>query len=371
MKAFGAAALWWALMACGLGPAMAETAPKPAVPATPAAAQPEINLGVFYYPGWKDDVLGARAKPWEVIKPYPERKPLLGWYAEGDVAVMKQQLQWMQRAGINHVVFDWYWDGSKPWSDHALQAYLQAGNPAVKFSVMWANHSEAPKSAMFFYGMVRHWIDHYLQHPSYLRIDGKPVVFIMLGTALDEKARKFGSSAQELLARAQQMAAAAGLPEILFVSGGGGGWLLPGEAPRPSGFSAYFAYNYHSGPHGQVNGQQRFSRGYEELDAAYRVHWQWMVKQANAPYILPLTAGWDKRPWGGSKDPLHDQSIATPAQFRAHLQAARAVLQAHPQRTLSAAVVCCWNEFGEGSFIEPTEQAGTRLLDEIKGVFRP
>lgn len=352
-------------VACACAPGQA-AAPQ-ADPAPPAAA----NLGVFYYPGWKDDVPGATARPWERIKPYPERKPLLGWYAEGEVSVMKQQLQWMQAAGINYVVFDWYWDGSKPWSDHALQAYLQAGNPQVKFAVMWANHTEAPKSAMFFYGMVRHWIDHYLQRPDYLRIQGKPVVFIMQGGSLDEKARKFGSTAQELLARAQQMAAAAGLPDILFVAGGGGGGILPGDAPNPSGFGGYFAYNYHSGPYGQVNGQQRFTRGYAELDAAYQAHWQWMVRQANAPYILPLTAGWDKRPWGGSKDPLHDQSIATPAQFRAHLSAAQQVLRANPQRTFNSAVICCWNEFGEGSFIEPTEAAGTRLLDEIKGVFRP
>lgn len=333
--------------------------------------QPEVNLGVFYYPGWKDDVPGANPRPWDRIKPYPERKPLLGWYPEGDVGVMKQQLQWMHSAGIDFVVFDWYWDGSRPWSAHALDAYLQAGNAQVKFAVMWANHGEAPQSAAFFEGMARHWVERYLHRSDYLRIHGKPVVFIMQGADLDVKAKRFGRSAKELLARAQQMAAAAGLPEILFVGGAGSGDPLLSGAPSDAAFGAYFAYNYHAGPGGLVNGQPRLTRGYEELDAAYRAHWQWMVKRANAPYMLPLTSGWDKRPWGGSKDPLHDASMASPAQFKAHLQAARSVLQAHPHRTFSTAVVCCWNEYGEGSFIEPTEQAGTRLLDEIKGVFAP
>jgi Glycosyltransferase WbsX len=360
MSAWHSVALAWVVTVMCMGAAHAQS-----------PAQPAVNLGVFYYPGWKDDVPGAHPKPWDRIKPYSERKPLLGWYREGDVDVMKQQLQWMQGAGIDFVVFDWYWDGSRPWSAHALDAYLQAGNAQVKFAVMWANHGEAPKSAMFFESMARHWVDRYLHRSDYLRIEGKPVVFIMQGADLNMKASRFGSSAQELLARAQQMAREAGLPEILFVSGGGGGSLLPGDSPKPSGFGGYFAYNYHSGPNGQVAGQSRLTRGYDELDQAYRSHWDWMVKRANAPYMLPLTSGWDKRPWGGSKDPLHDASMASPAQFRAHLLAARSVLEANPRRTFSTAVVCCWNEYGEGSFIEPTEQAGARLLDEIKGVFGP
>jgi hypothetical protein len=348
--------------------AQAQTASQAAT-ATATAAAPKI--GVFYYPGWKDNVPGMKARPWDDMAPYPEKKPLLGFYPEGDVDVMRQQLAWMNQFGINYIVFDWYWDGSKPWSDHALKAYLAAKDPRVKFSVMWPNHGKAPESGAFFYSMVRYWIDNYFKRPDYLTVDGKPVAFIMLGTELDAKAKAFGSSAAELIGRAQAMAKAAGLPGIFFASGGGGGWLLGGPGPEPMGFSAYFAYNYHAGPFGKIGQEARASRGYAELNAAYQEHWRWMMANANAPYILPLTSGWDKRPWGGSKDPLHDKSVATPAEFGKHLAAARAVMQANPAKTLGMAVICCWNEFGEGSFIEPTEQNGTRVLEEVKKVFAP
>jgi hypothetical protein len=34
-------------------------------------------------------------------------------------------------------------------------------------------------------------------------------------------------------------------------------------------------------------------------------------------------------------------------------------------------VICCWNEFGEGSYIEPTQKNGFSYLEKIKKVFGP
>ena len=334
------------------------------------AAFSKPTIGVFYFPGWKDDLPGhPYPRPWEQIKPYPERKPLLGWYKEGEPDVMRQQLDWMSQYGIDVVIFDWYWNGSNPALDHAIKAYLAVDGSKPKFSVMWANHGGSPKSGTFFYSIGRYWIDNYFSRPDYLKIDGQPVVFIQLGDLLDDRAKAFGSNAEELLSRAQVMAKGAKLPGIFFVSGGGGQWLLKNATGSPKGFSAYFAYNYHAGPGGTVGREHRFSRGYRELDEAYRRHWDWMMDHSNAPYILPLTSGWDKRPWGGSKDPKHDRSISTPEQFQAHVKAAKKVLAAHPDKTLNMATICCWNEFGEGSFIEPTERHRFGYMQTILDTF--
>lgn len=54
----------------------------PGLWAQAAAGRPMV--GVLYFPGWKNDAIGATsAKPWAPITAYPEREPLLGWYDEG------------------------------------------------------------------------------------------------------------------------------------------------------------------------------------------------------------------------------------------------------------------------------------------------
>lgn len=340
-------------------------APLPVAAQTTAAPQ----TGVFYFPGWKDHELGlGHELPWEPIKPYPERKPLLGWYHEGSDAPMAKQLTWMGQYGIRFVVFDAYWlgeDEQHPLMAQATEAYLRAKNKhGVQFALMYANQDGRPRQSRDFYSLIAYWLQHYLTRPEYLKVNGAPVVFIMSGQDIDAKAHQFGSSAKVLFERAQAMARAAGLPGLYFVGGTGAADPLTLGAGRQMGYAAYFAYNYHSAP-----GQPQPSHSYAELDQAYRAHWRWFMQNSDLPYIIPTTAGWDSRPWGGSADPLHDKSVSTPEQFKQHLAAARSLMLAYPKQTPGLSVICCWNEFGEGSYIEPTKGTGFSYLEAVQAVF--
>lgn len=332
-------------------------------------AQTAPQTGVFYFPGWKDHELGlGHDLPWEPIKRFPERKPVLGWYDEGTDKPMAQQLAWMQQYGIGFVVFDAYWLGEehqRPLMAQATEAYLRARDKrGVKFALMYANHDGRPRQGNDFYALIAYWLDHYLTKPDYLKLDGKPVVFIMGGEDIDVKARKFGSSAKLLFDRAQAMARAAGLPGIYFVGGTGAADPLTLGAGRQMGYSAYFAYNYHTAP-----GQTRPSHSYAELDQVYRAHWRWFMEKSDLPYVIPTTSGWDNRPWGGSSDPEHDKSVSAPEQFRQHLAAAKSLITTYPARSNGLSVICCWNEFGEGSYIEPTKGTGFTYLEAVQSVF--
>ena len=64
-----------------------------------------------------------------------------------------------------------------------------------------------------------------------------------------------------------------------------------------------------------------------------------------------------------------DGSVSTVAQFRQHLQAGHDTIRRHPDKTLGLGVLCCWNEFGEGSYIEPTRALGLQYLQAVKAVF--
>jgi hypothetical protein len=335
-----------------------------------AAAQ-DYKIGVYYFPGWKDNVPGAvYPLPWEKIKPFPEREPLLGWYTEGENAVMEQHLQWMRDYGIKFVAFDWYWiEANKPYLNHALDAYLQADNREhVHFALLWANHSptRVPVSLEQWAILVRHWVGQYLRREEYFRLNGQPVVFVFDPERLENNARKLGSSSRELLATAQTIAREAGLPGIYFVCVNQANGPLASGQSAAMGYSALSAYNLHAAA--VRNPFRRLSQSYAELDNVYRMDWEWMGANATLPYIVPMSSGWDMRPWGGSEDPLHDNSVGTPESFEEHLRAARDVMDKQPEAP-KVGVICCWNEFGEGSYIEPTKKWQFRYLEKVKSVF--
>jgi hypothetical protein len=334
---------------------------------TAGAQASKYNVGVYYFPGWADSQKGAAyAKPWDQIKPYSDKEPLLGWYREGSDDVMRQHIDWMADFGINFVVYDWYWGkDSKVFLEHAIAAHMRSPNrEKVKISLLWANHDGVPSSRENFDRMVTYWVKYYFQRPEFYRIDGKPVVFVFYADFLKTDAAKFGATTKDLLDSAQAIAKQNGLPGIYFVAGTGAGSPMIDSYASASGYAALSAYNYHQGLYSPVQ-----SHSYVELDKAYQEHWGRFISKGNLPLVVPMTSGWDKRPWGGSKDPEHDNSMSTPSQFEAHLLEAKRLMDANPEKTKRMGVICCWNEFGEGSYIEPTKKDGFSYLEKVKRVF--
>ena len=333
----------------------------------------EYQIGVYYYPGWKNQQPHAISSlPWNAIKNFPEREPLLGWYNEGsDVNVVHKQIDWMSEYGIDYVVYDWYWGKDNiVYLEHALAAFMSAPNRTkLKFSLLWANHDGAPVNRENFQRMVEYWVRFYFKRSEYLKIENKPVIFIYSAEFLKKDAEKFGATSKELLDLAQTIAIKAGFPGIHFVAGANG---LATPIPimesyaSSSGYLSFSTYNFHQNPLSPL-----MSHSYAELDLGYQEWWKRFSTFGSLPLIVPMTSGWDKRPWGGSKDPLHDNSLSTPEEFEAHLRAAKNHMDDSSQNGFfpKMGVICCWNEFGEGSFIEPTKAQGYSYLEKVKQVF--
>ncbi|MDD2947530.1 MAG: hypothetical protein PHV80_01635 [Rugosibacter sp.] len=103
--------------------------------------------------------------------------------------------------------------------NHAIDNFLKVSNNSkIKFSLLWANHTEVPRNLKEFDEMVAYWLKHYLAHPQYYRIDGRPVVFVFLFKQLEVDAKKFGWPVDALFKRADKMAHSVGLPSIYFVA---------------------------------------------------------------------------------------------------------------------------------------------------------
>lgn len=63
----------------------------PAAPALTAPTTAGAEIGAYYFPGWHVEPLLGSKDPWAEIRPYPDRKPSLGYYDDQSRTVIRQQ----------------------------------------------------------------------------------------------------------------------------------------------------------------------------------------------------------------------------------------------------------------------------------------
>jgi Glycosyltransferase WbsX len=221
-----AASALLALMA-GCGPAASDRAGSQGdgqIPPPRAVRTGQYQVGAYYFPGW------PTLDKWKVLDRFPERMPFLGYYREGDPAVMDWQIRWAVEHGVSFFAFDWYWDRGQRQLEHALHdGYLRARfRRFMKFCLLWANHNPAGSSSEAdLLALVDYWIAHYFRRPEYLLLDGKPVVIVFSPRHLRDDMGTDAVRAAFVKMRAR--VEAAGLPGI-FIMGGGAG--EPGRPRR-------------------------------------------------------------------------------------------------------------------------------------------
>lgn len=328
------------------------------------------SIGVYYFPGWKQEAPLIKRPPWDLIKRFPDKEPLLGWYKDGSKDVTSKQLRWMKDNHIDFVVYDWYWVPKYGVTlNHAIDSFIEHSKTTdIDFAILWANHTDTPSSLRQFDEVVAYWLKKYFVNSNYKKINGEPVVVIFSPESLEKHAEQFGETTKSLLARARQQARNEGFKGIYFISNTAPIDNVVKKILPDATYDALTAYNYQSAPSLRQYLYKQ-SRSYAELSDAYQENWSWMINNSPLPYLVPATSGWDRRPWGGSTDPLHDSSISTPEEFDRHMHEAITTARSNKEKTHNTVIICCWNEYGEGSYIEPTKKYRFRYLDAIKRNF--
>ncbi|MCO5052537.1 MAG: glycoside hydrolase family 99-like domain-containing protein [Verrucomicrobiae bacterium] len=346
------------------GQARVNFTPRPTVTATGYVPEPQpvrgpIEVGVYYFPGWNT------ASQWQPIQRFPERRPVLGWYREGDPEIADWHIKWAVEHGITFFAYDWYWSQGARFLEHALHdGYFKARyRRLLKFCLLWANHNPPQTSSLEDCRAVTHyWIENYFRRPEHLTFDGRPVVIIF---STDRLTADLGSAGVKRAFTAMreecQRAGLKGLYLIACVGDVGGARRAAEE-----GYDAVTAYNW---PHLGMTGEGKFAP-YAELVPAYRRQWEHLLAESPVPLTpLPISGGWDSRPWHGENNLVRFDR--TPQLFQQHLRDAKAVIELQPSqpRLAPAALIEAWNEWGEGSYIEPQAEFGFGYLDAIRSVF--
>ncbi len=186
----GAVALLLAVVWCG-GPVRAGAANPPTLPSAGYVPAPQpvdtgrYLIGAVMCPLWQ----GGRR--WGDLVAYPERKPALGWYDEGDPEVTDWEISWALDHGISFFMVCWYRakdNFAEPAVRPALGHWLHDGLPRsrygdrFKFAIMWENankqYANPTSEADLLTKLVPFWIENYFRRANYLVIDGRPVFSI-------------------------------------------------------------------------------------------------------------------------------------------------------------------------------------------------
>lgn len=334
------------------------------------------EVGAYYFPGWQS------ASQWEPITRYPERKPVLGWYREGDPEVADWHIKWAVEHGITFFAYDWYWTQGARQLEHALHdGFFQARyRHLLKFCLLWANHNP-PRTSSLADGLAvtRYWIEHYFRRPEHLTVQGLPVVIIFSPHRFTED---LGSTQVKRVFDAMRAECrAAGLPGLFLVA-----CVADAAGARHAAAEGYDAVTAYNWPGLGMTGSGMHAPFATLLDG-YRRHWEDLREQQALPLLpLPVCGGWDSRPWHGENQLI--RFGRTPELFQQHLVDALQFLTAPASRRNSGTsiradapplrpdtnlptmvLVEAWNEWGEGSYIEPHQEYGFGYLDAIRAVF--
>ncbi len=342
------------------------------VPEPVPAISSKYEVWTHYCPLWKHGThLG-----WKAIEPHPNRKPVLGWYNEGTPEVADWHIKMMLEHGITGVIYCWYRasinEPVKQNLGHAIHDGLLKARylDRIKFGIMWENGCGAGAGSAedLMTNVFPYWLENYFTHPSYLKVDGKPVLYIWVPGNVTQH---LGGSAKvrETFDLMRQKCRERGLPGLYIVGCMGAADEASLRRMAEEGWDASSAYGaaMHYPEHPRVLGNLVTGDTSEFVEQQEAI-WRGKNRIGALPDITAAMMGWDARPWNSSNLFWSDN---TAEKFRDLCLRAKAVMDAKagdgPDRR--NIIFCCWNEFGEGHYIEPTRGYGFSYLDVIRDVF--
>jgi hypothetical protein len=373
--------------------------------------QRKYQIGVYYFPNYHADKrnearLGKGWTEWELIKEakprfpghYQPKAPLWGYTDEADPAVMAQKIQAASSHGITAFIFDWYYYDDGPFLESGLEeGFMNAPNRGLmKFAIMWANHNwldifpatRGEVEKQLYPGkitsgtwdkMTDYIIQKYFKNPAYWTIDGAPYFSVYdLGNFLES----FGTTekAARAIADFRKKTIAAGFKDLNMNAVIWESTILPGtkavaspnELVKKLGFNSVtdYVWVHHVGLKSfPVN-------SYDSVKNAYFTYARTAISGLNVPYYPNVSMGWDPTPrtnqhapWGNYGYPYTPVIVGnSPLAFKKALLEARHLIDSHSKGP-KIVTINSWNEWTEGSYIEPDVVNKFGYLDAIQSVF--
>lgn len=390
--------------------------------------QDQIEIAAYYFPNWHVDPLNEAAHgrgwtEWEVVKSARARfaghrqpkVPVWGYEDETDPNVMARKIDAARNHGVDIFIFDWYYSEEGAFRERALlEGFLRAPNLAdFRFSILWCNHarqslhpapylmnefnvttfSPAEVTPATFHRMTDHIVNDLFAHPNYWKIDGKPVFSVF---NLTNMIRGFGGIREcaAALDRLRQKAVRAGFPGIYFFCNYHGLRevidRIEGRKATEVGSPLQSAYGMSReelttllqidgcGPYGWW--EHSFFSGFPWLDKQSILknnvnYWYRHSPEYGIDYFPTVMTGWDPSPRTVQSDMYEPRGYPwtgiyelEPKELENAFGKAREFLLTLPENR-RILTVTAWNEWTEGSYLEPDEHFGSAYLEALYSVF--
>lgn len=357
------------------------------------------DIAAYYWPAYHDEPRWRRFMPqgegeWQTIRAArpkfaghrQPRVPLWGYLDEADPRVMEKKIAAAAQHGVNVFIFDWYWYENQPFLEDALnRGFLGArNNDQVRFFVMWANHDATTLwdleqshehrvvwpgavDRATFDGAMRRLIERFFGHPSYYRIAGKPVLSIYeIGTLI----RGLGGmeATRDALDALRTSVREAGFPglhlqAILWSNIPESLGAVPGDRTQTQDHTIRFL-GFDSLTNYQWCHYVRPTGSYKQWGETALASWEKWAGEFSAPFYPHVSIGWDTNP--RFKELKQDLVMdGAPELFANFLRRAMEFVDAGDLAP-RLITVNSWNEWSEGSYLEPDTMHGSRYLEAVR-----
>lgn len=294
----------------------------------------------------------------------------LGYYDLRLPEIMVEQARIARQYGIGGFAYHYYWFAGKTLMESPLRAML--ANPAVDmpFFLSWANENwtrrwdgrdddiliKQTHSAEDSRAMIRHIAD-YLRDPRYIRVNGRPVFSVYRPRSIPDLA------ATVAVWRAE--ARALGLGDLYLI----GIQRDLHEDHRPDGFDANLEFVPHGLPQSDLSASYDLrGRSFHGKIYDYNHAARLALDQADdgLTRYRSVMLGWDNSARSPERGTIHvDFRIETYRDWLAQL-CARARTDAWRGPDERMVFINAWNEWAEGTHLEPDQRHGFAYLDATR-----
>jgi hypothetical protein len=364
------------------------------------AKENDYTIAAFYWPAYHYEprlefLFPEKTGEWEIIRNAVSKEeghqhpkvPLWGYPDEANPKDMDLKISTALEYGVNTFIFDWYWFEKAPFLESCInEGFLKANNNRMNFYLMWANHDATtywdvknPRvDSVYWDGevdreqfdiVVDRVISNYFKESSYLKINGEPVFCIYeLNTLINGLGGP--EKTKEALDYFRQKTVAAGFPGlhlqgILWAALPSTIEGVPGDPIRSQddvlryfGFKSLtnYCWAHLQNPDGD----------YEIWGDASTDMWNSFKEQFSMTYYPNITISWDANPRFPFKVGYINNS--TPQKFEKYLIKARNYVD---KNNIEPKIITinAWNEWSEGSYLEPDSTWEYGYLEAVRNVF--
>jgi glycosyltransferase involved in cell wall biosynthesis/2-polyprenyl-3-methyl-5-hydroxy-6-metoxy-1,4-benzoquinol methylase len=314
----------------------------------------------------------TRAKPQFVGHYQPHLPGELGFYDLRVPDVQRRQVEIAKHYGIHGFCYHYYWFAGTKLLDRPLQQILDDPSLDHPFCLCWANENwtrrwdgadqeiliaqrHEPETDFEFIRVV----EPILRNPRYIRVDDRPLLLVYRADILAAPA--------ETAARWRRHCVDAGVGDPYLVAA----QTHQIDDPRPFGFDAAVEFPPHRSQASDVGDRveainphfEGHVHSYEELVQGFAAR-----DDVGYPLFRTVVPSWDNTARLGARG--HIVVGSSPRLYREWLErACNDALYRHPP-TRRFVFVNAWNEWAEGTHLEPDRKYGYAYLNATAGALR-